>query len=252
MSVSATVTCRECSKEFLTLPSHIVRKHKMTIQEYKTKHVGADLVGSIVRAVASEKSKSWSRSAAMCTKISAARRGSIATKEAKQNMRNAQLKYWQTVSPEKKLEHAAVASKNVKQYWSNLSAAEKSKHLCNMLSASTNRPNSEEKLLMAVLEEMLPSEYKYTGDGEVWFGNRNPDFINCNGQKKVIELFGERWHAVTDVAAKTEHYAKYGQDCLVVWAKELKLKNRPALISKLQQFHGAKHRDMYSIACQAA
>lgn len=40
--------------------------------------------------------------------------------------------------------------------------------------------------------------YKYTGDGSFWIGKKpsiNPDFVNCNGKKIAIEIFGDYWHS---------------------------------------------------------
>ena len=63
--------------------------------------------------------------------------------------------------------------------------------------------------------------FKFVGGGEVWLGNRNPDFINTNGKKQVIELFGTYWHPVFDVANRIEHYKQYGFACLIIWEDEL-------------------------------
>ncbi len=98
-------------------------------------------------------------------------------------------------------------------------------------------PNGIETALIALLEKNgLP--FKYTGNGEVWFGNRNPDFINTDGRKQAIELFGTYWHPVFDVANRTEHYKQYGIDCLVIWEDELA--NPPRLIQKIKRFANAR------------
>ena len=98
-------------------------------------------------------------------------------------------------------------------------------------------PNKAESALIALFgKNGLP--FKYTGNGEVWFGNRNPDFINTNGRKQVIELFGTYWHPVFDVADRTEHYKKYAFGCLVIWEDELS--NLPKLTQKIKRFANAK------------
>lgn len=103
------------------------------------------------------------------------------------------------------------------------------------------KPNKAEKLLTSLIKEnKLP--YKYTGNGEVIIGGRNPDFLNVNGEKKVIELFGRGWHKpgygpfnvrenVTE--PKTiDHYKGYGFDCLVIWDNELK--NSSAVVDRIK------------------
>jgi len=97
-------------------------------------------------------------------------------------------------------------------------------------------PNGAEATLIKVLEKNnLP--FKYTGGGDVWLGNRNPDFINTNGKKQAIELFGAYWHPVFDVANRIEHYKQYGFDCLIIWEDELA--NVPKLTHKVKRFANA-------------
>lgn len=95
------------------------------------------------------------------------------------------------------------------------------------MAASQNRkPNWDEILLGISLEKNFPGEWAYVGDGKVWIEGRNPDFININGKKLVIELFGYYWHLERartddDEADRINHYSKYGFGCLVLWAYDL-------------------------------
>ena len=47
------------------------------------------------------------------------------------------------------------------------------------------RPNKPEKLLIKLLDNILPKEYKYVGDGQLIIGGRCPDYVNINGKKKT-------------------------------------------------------------------
>ncbi len=86
--------------------------------------------------------------------------------------------------------------------------------------------NKCETFLEAILERITPKEYKYVGDAKFWIEHYNPDFININGQKKIIEFFGDYWHNKKEYierdAKKIKLYRKYGYDCLVIWGKDLK------------------------------
>jgi very-short-patch-repair endonuclease len=88
------------------------------------------------------------------------------------------------------------------------------------------KPNKPEKVLNNLLNLMLPNEYKYIGDGQIIIGGFNPDFINVNGQKKIIEMFGDYWHNREDTkerdTKRLETYKKYGYETLVIWENELK------------------------------
>lgn len=93
-----------------------------------------------------------------------------------------------------------------------------------MMSRAWNRrPNEDELHLQAVLDRYFLGEWKYVGDGQIWIGGKNPDFININGKKQVIELFSLYWHdpdLFPDRLTEKElvvHYKQYGFDCLVVW-----------------------------------
>jgi very-short-patch-repair endonuclease len=97
----------------------------------------------------------------------------------------------------------------------------------------SHSPNKKEKQLIKLFtENNLP--FKYTGEGDVWLGNRNPDFINTNGKKQVIELLGTYWHPLFDGANRTEHYKQYGYSCLPIWEDELV--DSKKVLSKVKRF----------------
>ena len=96
-------------------------------------------------------------------------------------------------------------------------------------------PNPSEKKLLEILNKVCPGEYRYNNG---WFvlGGKIPDFVNVNGKKKVIELFGEAYHREEEVEERRSHFRKYGWDCLVIWAKELKSPEEVA--NKVLEFNG--------------
>ena len=103
------------------------------------------------------------------------------------------------------------------------------------------KPNNPEKVFEKWLNDNYPGEWKYVGNGSVWFDRCNPDFININGKKKVIEIYGCYWHACEDCGFgnitlpngltadqvhnmdknKRETYSKYGFDTLCLWEHDL-------------------------------
>ena len=90
-------------------------------------------------------------------------------------------------------------------------------------------PNKPEKALIKLFkEESLP--YKFVGNWEFVLGGKNPDFVNVNGQKKIIEMFGIYWHGkignrvipyIRTEKGTIEHYTNFGFQTLVVWEDEL-------------------------------
>lgn len=82
-------------------------------------------------------------------------------------------------------------------------------------------PNKLEAVFQLFLNEYFPGVYRYVGDFQVRIGRRCPDFININGKKEVIELFGSFYHKVEEVQQTIDYYKQYGFSCIVVWGEEL-------------------------------
>lgn len=100
------------------------------------------------------------------------------------------------------------------------------------------KPNIPEKTLLKLFKKLnLP--YHYVGNGQVILNGFNPDFINYNGQKKIIELYGDYWHKLNSYKNRDKRrileYSKLGYKTLIVWEKELKDLNK--LSYKLLNFN---------------
>lgn len=117
-----------------------------------------------------------------------------------------------------------------------------------------SKMNKKEMYLEYILEIVCPQQYKYNGAGQLGLRiyRHIPDFINVNGQKKIIDLHGCAWHCceschskhpmgknesiIREQDAKHIINAKYlGYRVLVIWEHELS--NEEALISKIKQFN---------------
>ena len=68
----------------------------------------------------------------------------------------------------------------------------------------------------------------------MWIEGKNPDFINCNGKKEIIEYNGHWKHTKEKDDAKVEIYKKYGYRTLNLYP--LDLKNVAVLIDKIRRF----------------
>ena len=76
--------------------------------------------------------------------------------------------------------------------------------------------------------------YKYTGDGSFWIGRNpsiNPDFVDCNGGKTAIEVFGDYWHSPLlnrnirypqTLKGRKKQLKKYGWRLIVLWECDLR------------------------------
>lgn len=78
-----------------------------------------------------------------------------------------------------------------------------------ILKGSLKRPTSLEKDMMKIIDKHnLP--YKYVGDGSFLIGYKNPDFININGEKKLIEVGNVYHHQGNYKQHREAHFKKYG------------------------------------------
>lgn len=134
-------------------------------------------------------------------------------------------------------------SRRSKLMWDNRTSEEKGEILKKTLANSSRKPNNKEKKLGRIIDSVCPNEYKFTGNGEISIGNKIPDFTNINGQKKVIELFGDYFHDPNRVKMNwhrtyegtKEVYKQYGFDCLIIWEHELK--NSELVLDKVREFN---------------
>lgn len=82
------------------------------------------------------------------------------------------------------------------------------------------KPNKPEiKLIQLISFYKLP--FKYVGDGRFLIEAKCPDFVNVNGKKQVIELYGDYWHKNEDPRNRINLFAEYGFATLVIWEHEL-------------------------------
>lgn len=96
--------------------------------------------------------------------------------------------------------------------------------------ALQSKPNRvEERIQRFCITHQIP--LRYVGNGEVWIGKRNPDFIDYNGRKIVVEIFSDYWHSPLKnpnvqwnrtVNPTMKAYKKYGFDCKIGWDNQLK------------------------------
>ena len=84
------------------------------------------------------------------------------------------------------------------------------------------KPNKPETMILNLLEDLYPNEWKFTGDFSFMIAGKSPDFTNINGQKKLIELFGDYWHEGQNPQDRINVFKPFGYDTLVIWQSELK------------------------------
>lgn len=105
------------------------------------------------------------------------------------------------------------------------------------------RPTKPELEMEHILNNHFP-EFEYNGDGRlgVTLGRQTPDFVNINGRKDLIEVFGDYYHSPKVLGdrwqgselGKIAIYNSLGWRCLIIWEHELQ--DEQKVINKISQF----------------
>ena len=132
-------------------------------------------------------------------------------------------------------------SDNAKARWADTKYREE--HLKYSFAALNMRPNKLEQVVDTMLRSYFPNEWKYCGDGSVTIGGFSPDFINVNGKKLLIEVFGNYWHvdAPDTPSYRREKprkaiFRKYGFRTLVLWEKNIRSKAPECIAKEVEAF----------------
>ena len=139
-------------------------------------------------------------------------------------------------SPEYRAECLKRNKRIIREVWRKMSPEDKSERIQKVIIGNRRRPTNPELYLENILDGMFPNEWQYTGDGKLVVGGKCPDFMNINGKKQLIELFGDYWHKDENPQIRINHFKCFGYDTLVVWERELQ--DIEALTEKLLVFGG--------------
>ncbi len=105
-------------------------------------------------------------------------------------------------------------SMKCRKLWENPEFKEKA--IRNSLKALFIRPTSLEKKLIELIQKYsLP--FKYCGDGSLIISGFNPDFMESNGRKLLIETANRIHHNENYEKQRYAIFAKYGFRTLILW-----------------------------------
>lgn len=129
-------------------------------------------------------------------------------------------------------EHKSKIAKAMKLRWQDPKYRAKVVPAC----LKSRHPTDLEAQLIALIKKHdLP--YKYTGDGSFRIGRLNPDFVNVNGDKIAIEVFGGHWHQTREPLrseeGRREILKQYGWKLIVIWGDELRSLPEEAILKRI-------------------
>jgi hypothetical protein len=218
-SVLSLLECKLCGKTFSRITHfHTENKHGISLEEYRKQFPYAPTESESWRKsqkdghlgqVAWNVGLTKETSAAMARQASSMR-GNI--RSLSHSLRIGQVKKEQCQSPYyalKTVSNIDVIARNV-------------------------RPTNPEKQVLAILERYFPNEWKYVGNGEFSLGRLVPDFMNVDGKKKLIEVFGDYWHKGENPEVRIARFEEYGFKTLILWEHEIR--DTGTVIRKIQEF----------------
>lgn len=109
--------------------------------------------------------------------------------------------------------------------------------------ARRTKPTRPEQAIIDIVTKHFP-QFKYNGNGEagIVLSGLVPDFVNVNGKKEIIEVFGDYYHTVlatnwrkTELGRKMA-YNSVGYDCLVLWEHEIKAKSEAEIVATISKY----------------
>jgi len=116
------------------------------------------------------------------------------------------------------IKKSELAKEKMRAYWENKEWREK--QIERMLAGLFKRPTSlEQQMIDIIKKNNLP--YKYVGDGSFIIGYKNPDFVNINGEKKLIEVANLQHHSEDYPIKRAKYFSKYGWKSYIFRTKEL-------------------------------
>ena len=109
------------------------------------------------------------------------------------------------------------------------------------LPKNLSKPTKPERQFMEICKKYnLP--YKYVGNSKFWIEDINPDFVETNGRKIAIEIFGHYWHEPLlnkklkwdrTVIGRQAKLKKYGWESIIFWDNEI---NDGTVLEKLKRW----------------
>lgn len=157
-------------------------------------------------------------------------RGSKKSEETKKRNSKASKRLWQNP------EYREKQSQNMKEKWANADYSNRVRPL--IIKGNSSKPTKPEQRIIEIIERYnLP--FRYTGDGSFLIHGYNPDFVNCNGEKTVIEVFGDYWHGKgarnwkeTELG-RIMAFNSFGFRCIVIWENELKIETDEVIVRRI-------------------
>lgn len=105
--------------------------------------------------------------------------------------------------------------------------------------AKSNMTLPEHAFESVCIKHLLP--FRFVGDGSVWLGSANPDFVHTT-KKIVVEVFGDYWHSpllnrnlkyIHTIKGRSEQLKREGYKAIFIWESDLMRLDAEAFVMHL-------------------
>lgn len=223
--------CRVCKKFFIPQLGHgfLICYSCRTLKNFCRCGCGKVLLDPKRRYVAGHWFKGKKLSEETKKKMSVRAKGLVRSEESRERCSKGAIIRWS--SSKERL----AQSKRTSACWDSLTSLERDVWLRAIRKGADTSPNTKEVRLDGLLKKFFPGEFKINVSGDVVIGGKIPDFVNVNGKKVLVELFGNYWHGEEKTGRtmgeeeerRKKIFSDWGFKTAIVWEKDLK---SPALV----------------------
>lgn len=161
----------------------------------------------------------------------------------KQKIRDGQAEFYKK-HPEKREE----ITKHVKEFYKNHpeKAIEATERLMKQVVPSHH---TKPELAFMDICKRNNIDFHFVGDKSLWIGDKvklNPDFIEANGQKILVEIMGDYWHSpllnpkvdkIRTLPYRKKHFKKYGWIPIFIWGSDMRRSDAEHFVLKTLSEH---------------
>ena len=129
----------------------------------------------------------------------------------------------QSIAHQGKIQSEGTKAKRCTSMKGKNTSPQSEEHKAKIYASCTKHPNKAEAKLNFILQEIYPGRIEFVGykNSKIKIAGLEPDFIFTDGQRKVIEHFGNHWHKPEEEQERIDRYATEDWECLVIWESEL-------------------------------